>query len=185
MLLTSSLRFAWSIPAVALALATLPIPGQVAPDEVLQKSVERKVAVSDNQTIFTLFCLLNAAGYNEENNPSGMHPVRVKVRERLAHSVPPALAGRIRDFYREHAQSTPYDYAVVAMSTGGAPDFTFNAGWPEVSHEASFAALSNLPVLLRSMPAPRSKTFTPPYVPSTWLTSNSIGQLSWPRSLRS
>jgi len=41
----------------------------------LEKSVERKVEVTENKTIFTLFCLLNLGGYDEENNPDGLHPV--------------------------------------------------------------------------------------------------------------
>ena len=149
---TSSLSAAKTFPLIVALLPVSSTPAQVAPtDADLQKSVERKVAVSENNTIFTLFCLLNVGGYNEENNSGGMHPVRVKVRERLSHTVPPALAQRIRDFYREHPHSSPYDYAVVAMSTGGAPDFKFSVGWPQVSKEASFAALSDLPALLREL----------------------------------
>ncbi len=34
--------------------------------------------------VFYLFAALNAGGYDEENNPSGMHPVRVAVRDALA-----------------------------------------------------------------------------------------------------
>jgi hypothetical protein len=117
----------------------------------LEKSVERRVEVTENKIIFTLFCLLNLGGYDEENNPDGMHPVRVRVREQLAHAVRPELAKRIRDFYRQHSSAQPSDYSVVAMSTGGPPDFRFTAEWPDVSKEASFAALVDLPVLLREL----------------------------------
>jgi hypothetical protein len=114
--------------------------------------VERKVEVTENKTIFTLFCLLNLGGYDEENNPDGMHPVRVRVREQLAHTVPSKLAKHIRDFYRQHSGAQPSDYSVVAMSTGGPPDFRFTAEWAEeTSKQASFAALADLPVLLREL----------------------------------
>lgn len=120
-------------------------PGDLSP------MVERKVVVAENKTIFTLFCLLNAGGYDQENRRQGMHPARRKVREELSRSLPPELARRIHDYYRQHGSATPYDYSVVAMSTGGPPDFKFGAEWPEVSREAPFAALAELPQLLREL----------------------------------
>jgi hypothetical protein len=130
--------------------------GQVSPREGdLEKSVDRTVQVTENKTIFTVFCLLNLGGYDEENNPDGMHPVRVRVREQLVSKTPPELAKRIRDFYRQHssadASTDAYRYTVVAMSTGGPPDFRFTAEWPDVSKDASFAALADMPVLLREL----------------------------------
>ena len=128
----------------------------------VEKSVERRVVVAENKTVFTVFCLLNLGGYDDENNPDGMHPVRVRVREQLAHKVPPELAKRIRDFYRQHTDADPFDYSVVAMSTGGPPDFKFTAEWTEgVSKQASFAALADLPVLLRELytSAPIEETY--------------------------
>lgn len=135
--------------AVMISLSTVGQLSQGAGD--LEKSVERRVEVTENKTIFTLFCLLNLGGYDEENNPNGMHPVRVDVREQLAHTVRPELAKRIRDYYRQHGGAQPSDYSVVAMSTGGPPDFRFTAEWPDVSKEASFAALVDLPMLLREL----------------------------------
>ncbi|MFZ0798735.1 MAG: hypothetical protein WCA13_17840 [Terriglobales bacterium] len=117
----------------------------------LEKSVERRVEVTENKTIFTLFCLLNLGGYDEENNPDGMHPVRVHVRQQLVSKVRPELAKRIRDYYRQHSSAQPSDYSVVAMSTGGPPDFKFTVDWPDISKEASFAALVDLPMLLREL----------------------------------
>ncbi len=37
-----------------------------------------------DRRVFSLFALLNVGGYDDENNPAGMHPVRVAVREALA-----------------------------------------------------------------------------------------------------
>lgn len=119
-------------------------------DSSLQASVERRITVTENKTIFTLFCLLNLGGYDEENNPAGMHPVRVRVRQQLMHDVPPALVNRIRDFYRLHKNATPEQYSVVAMSTSGPPNFQFTAAeWPEVKKDASFGSLEGVSTLLR------------------------------------
>jgi len=146
-------RLVLLIFALMIPLSTL---GQISQGEGdLEKSVERRVEVTENRTIFTVFCLLNLGGYDEENNPDGMHPVRVRVREQLASKVRPELAKRIRDFYRQHssadASTDAYRYTVVAMSTGGPPDFRFTAEWRDASKDASFAALADLPVLLREL----------------------------------
>ncbi len=112
-------------------------------DRSLQTVLERKITVTENKTIFTLFCLLNLGGYDEENNPAGMHPVRVLVRQQLAREVPPDLAKRIGTFYGQHKNAIPYDYSVVAMSTSGPTDFKFTSKWPEVKKLAS--AVSQVP----------------------------------------
>jgi len=140
------------VPLIFVLMIPLSTVGQLPQGERdLEKSVERRVEVTENKTIFTLFCLLNLGGYDKENNPDGMHPVRVRVREQLASRVRPELAKRIRNFYRQHASAQPSDYSIVAMSTGGPPDFKFTAEWPDVSKDASFAALADLPVLLREL----------------------------------
>jgi hypothetical protein len=77
-------------------------------DARLQAAVERRIIVTENKTIFTLFCLLNLGGYDEENNPAGMHPVRRRVRQQLSQDVPPALTKRIRDFYGLHKDRSGY-----------------------------------------------------------------------------
>jgi hypothetical protein len=136
---------------IALSTAAFSSQGEAQGQGDLEKSVERRVEVTENKTVFTLFCLLNLGGYDEENNPDGMHPIRVRVREQLAHKVRPELAKRIRDFYRQHPGATTYHYSVVAMSTGGPPDFKFTSEWTEVSKDAGFADLADLPALLREL----------------------------------
>jgi len=142
----------WQV-ALVLALLVLCAPpgGAFQSQGDLSQVVEHKVVVAENKTIFTLFCLLNAGGYDQENRRQGMHPARLEVREELSRSLPPELARRIHDYYRRHGSATPYEYSVVAMSTGGPPDFRFGAEWPEVSKEASFAGLAELPLLLREL----------------------------------
>src|SRR5262249_40693981 len=67
----------------------------------LSESVSRRVTVTEDLTVFTLFALLNAAGYDLENRPQ-MHPVRVRVRSAMASRVNPALRQRLRAFYDAH-----------------------------------------------------------------------------------
>ena len=136
------LIFALAFPSVAM--------GQIPSDAAdLEQAVERKIRVTENQTVFALFCLLNLGGYEEENNSAGMHPVRVRVRQELARKVPPELAQRVREYYRQHPKAEPYEYSVVALSTGGPPGFELTAGWADVNKDARFAALADLPDLLR------------------------------------
>jgi len=144
------------VPLTFALMIPLSTVGQLSQSEGdLQKLVERRVEVTENKTIFTVFCLLSLGGYDDENNPDGMHPVRVRVREQLVHKVPPELAKRIRGFYRQHtsadASTDAVRYTVVAMSTGGPPDFKFTAEWLDVSKDPSFAALADLPALLREL----------------------------------
>ena len=115
----------------------------------LEEQVKKKVVVSENKTIFTLFSLLNLAGYDDENNAAGMYPVRTRVREQLAHEVSPELTKRVQDFYRQHKGATPYQYSVVAMSTSGPPNFQPTAEWADVKKMASFGELEALQPLLR------------------------------------
>jgi hypothetical protein len=49
-----------------------------------------------------------------------------------------------------HGSATPWTYAVVAMLTSGPPHFAFGSEWTnDVGRQEPFAALSDLPVLLR------------------------------------
>ncbi len=117
----------------------------------LQAEVERRMTVTEDKTVFTLFCLLNLAGYDEENDPAGMHPVRVQVRQQLTKLVPPDVAKRIRDYYLQHREASTQQFSVVAMATSGPPDFRFGAEWQEIKKDASFGSLENLPALLREL----------------------------------
>lgn len=54
-----------------------PVRGQVAEPSGF-------VTVRADERLFTIMAALNATGYDDENNPAGMHPVRVAVRKELA-----------------------------------------------------------------------------------------------------
>lgn len=108
-----------------------------------------RIEVSENATVFTLFALLNAAGYDVENR-GAMHPVRVTVRAELDRRVDPALRERIRAFYARHREdASPWSYSVVAMATSGPPAFTGTQEWKEIAAEPRFGSLAELHGLLR------------------------------------
>jgi len=138
------------IATLAAALVATPTP-KAGEALDLDAFIAERLVVRDSPTIFTLFAFLNAAGYGEENDlAAGMHPVRQQVRAAVDDALPAALRERAAAFYRTHAaQATPWTYAVVAMSTSGPPAFTFGPEWQEISHEGEFAALAELPDLLR------------------------------------
>jgi hypothetical protein len=114
----------------------------------VEEFIARRINVSEDKTIFILFTLLNIAGYDEENNKQGMHPVRIRVRDRLSRITPEPLQVRLRSFYQQHPLSI-YTYGVVAKLTSGEPDFTFTKEWKDVENTPPFNQLKDLPELLR------------------------------------
>ena len=116
----------------------------------LNEFIAHRISVSEDKTIFALFAMLNAAGYDEENNKQGMHPVRVRVRERLSIAMPGQLRARLRAFYQAHQlQPINHTYAAVAKLTSGAPDFTFTKEWQDIANTPPYSQLKDLPELLR------------------------------------
>jgi hypothetical protein len=114
----------------------------------LSENVSRRVTVAEDLTVFTMFSLLNAAGYDLENRPQ-MHPVRVKVRAELARRLDPALRQRLQEFYAAHSgHADPWTYTVVAEATAGPPTFVPSADWEEIGKDQRFADLSDLHQLL-------------------------------------
>lgn len=116
----------------------------------LDEFISNRINVPEDKTIFTLFAMLNVAGYDEENNPQGMHPVRLRVREQISKSIPETLKTRLQAFYQAHkSTSISYNYSVVAKVTSGPPDFTFTKEWKDIEGYPQFGQLKELPELLR------------------------------------
>ncbi len=108
--------------------------GVVADYAVHEEPVQRRatpspaeyVTVAADERLFTLMAALNAAGYNEENNPDGMHPVRQAVRGELASKELTSLR-RLRIQLR---LAHPYSYVVWALQRSNPPAFARQAeGW--------------------------------------------------------
>ena len=118
---------------------------------VLATSLEREIGVVEDMRVFTLFALLNAAGYDQENREAGMHPVRVQIRSALGERLSLALSASVRDFYTRHADSADtWSYSVVAMATSGPPGFEPTTEWTQdLAPDPRFGALAELHDLLR------------------------------------
>jgi hypothetical protein len=125
--------------------------GAPTPAPTLAASLERQIDVREDATEFTLFALLNIAGYDEENRAEGMHPVRVRIRRELDARIDPALCDRLRVFYQAHREvGDPWSYSVVAKATAGPPDFAPIAEWTkDLAHAEPFGQLAELHELLR------------------------------------
>src|SRR2546422_7983277 len=116
----------------------------------IDRFLAERIRVTENETVFALFALLNVAGYDEENNPEGMHSVRRRLRHDVLEVVPGDLLARLRSFYQEHqARATTHTYTVVAMATSGFPEFTPAPDWAEIAGTPPFSELAALPGLLR------------------------------------
>ena len=114
----------------------------------IDEFIAKRINVSEDKTVFVLFALLNVAGYDEENNEQGMHPVRQRVRDRVSKAIPEPLRERLRSFYQQH-QLSIYAYGVVAKLTSGPPDFAFTKEWKDVESTQPFSQLKDLPEMLR------------------------------------
>ena len=121
------------------------------PASGLTASLEREISVSEDLTVFTLFALLNAAGYDDENREAGMHPVRLQVRETVRQRISPGFQEELRRFYEGHLQhASPWSYLVVAKATAGPPSFTPTAEWrQDLAPDPRFGPLGDLHGLLR------------------------------------
>lgn len=147
---TTLLRLSRALGLVALSACA----GQhrvAPPASGLAASLERAISVSEDLTVFTLFALLNAAGYDDENREAGMHPVRLQVRQAVQQQLRPGFQEELRRFYEEHKQhASQWSYLVVAKATAGPPSFTPTAEWTQdLAQKPEFGPLSELHGLLR------------------------------------
>jgi hypothetical protein len=148
--------FCFSVPAYA---SRPPIPRVPSPEEKsnalgLADLISKRLSVSENKTVFTLFALLNVAGYDEEDNPQGMHPVRKRVNERLARATPEQLRQRLQAYYRQHNKAAmTHSFTAIALATSGPPDFTPKKSFAEITAESPYRELKDLPDLLREFHA--------------------------------
>ncbi len=115
--------------AVIVALLLLAADWSVRNEPVVSGSAVSRssdfVTLQSDERLFTLMAALNAAGYDDENNPKGMHPVRQAVRARLAAMNLPSVA-RLRLQFRVH-QSL---YVTWLLQRGNPPAFNRLAtGW--------------------------------------------------------
>lgn len=115
---------------------------------VLKAPADEVASVEEDMSVFTLFAMLNAAGYDDEN-ADAMHAARLEVRAALAHSLNGAMKREVAAFYARVPLST-WHYSVAALATSGAPSFEPTAEWrDELAPSPQFAPLADLTPLLR------------------------------------
>jgi len=117
----------------------------------LEKQIKDRVKLVQDPTIFTLFALLNVAGYDDENREAGMHPVRLRIRSEVDTLVSPEFKARLREFYDTHrAAASPWTYCVVAKASSGPPDFAPDSVWTkELAGKGEFNGMERVHGLLR------------------------------------
>ena len=117
----------------------------------LEKQIKERVKLVEDPTIFTLFTLLNVAGYDEENREAGMHPVRVRIRSEIDTLISPEFKSRLREFYELHrAQASLWTYSVTAKASSGPPDFAPDSVWTrELAGRGEFNGMDKVHALLR------------------------------------
>jgi len=117
----------------------------------LEKQIKERVKLVEDPTVFTLFALLNVAGYDDENREAGMHPVRLRIRAEIDTLISPEFKARLREFYDLHrAQASPWTYCVVAKSSSGPPDFAPDSVWTkELAGKGEFNGMEKVHALLR------------------------------------
>ncbi len=86
------------------------------------------VSIESNPQLFATMCALYAAGYVSETGGT-VHPVRARIRARMANQHGPA-AQALRTFFREHQRgndsaATLSAYISFALSVGRAPKFEY------------------------------------------------------------
>jgi hypothetical protein len=127
----------------------------------LESQIKQRVKLSEDPTIFTLFALLNEAGYDYENREAGMHPVRARIRAEVDTLISPEFKARLRTFYTDHsAQANTWTYCVVAKASSGPPDFAPDSVWvKELAGNGEFNNMDKVHALLREfyrkLPIPR------------------------------
>ena len=117
----------------------------------LADEIMRRIEVRDNASVFALFVLLNAAGY-DEGADAPMHAVRRSVRGALPRLVADTMFEKIEAYYNSHGTNSDLaSYAVAAAATSGPPNFTPTFAWDDDAlNRGAFRAHAQLPVLLRS-----------------------------------
>lgn len=102
-----------------------------------------------NQTLFTVMCAINAAGYSADLSSPNNHPLRDAIRAELAKRNIPSLPA-IKEFFEAHRRRSDAlelgQYISYALTIGPPPTFVTNKRDVEVPPDAS--GLMNLTPLL-------------------------------------
>jgi hypothetical protein len=121
------------------------------PQADVADEIARRIDVRDNAAVFSVFVLLNAAGY-DAGTDTPMHAVRRSVRGALPRLVADTTFEKIEAYYTSRGASSDIAaYLVAAVATSGPPNFNPTFAWDDdAANRPAFRAHAQLPVLLRS-----------------------------------
>jgi hypothetical protein len=108
-------------------LAAAELAVRLEPVTAAPEAPAEAVSISADERLFTLMAALNAAGYDDENNQAGMHPVRQAARAELAARNLPSLA-RLRPRLQLCRLIHESQCIHWLLQRGGPPDFSRQAG---------------------------------------------------------
>jgi hypothetical protein len=113
---------------IGLALAELAV--RLEPVTAAPVLPEAPITLRADERLFTLMAALNAAGYDDENHPAGMHPVRQAVRAELAGQNLPSLVSDLLPRLQVCRLIHESQCIHWLLQRGGPPDFARQAaGW--------------------------------------------------------
>jgi hypothetical protein len=116
-----------ALAALGLGVAELVV--RLEPVALAASAPAAPVSVVADERLFTFMAALNAAGYDDENNELGMHPVRQAVRAELAGKNLASLA-RLRPHLQMCRLIHESQCIHWLLQRGGPPDFSRqSAGW--------------------------------------------------------
>jgi hypothetical protein len=122
----------WSLAGVALlalGLGAAELIVRLEPVAPARPVLGQTVRIEADERLFTFMAALNAAGYDDENNELGMHPVRQAVRAALAGKDLPSLA-RLRPRLQLCRLVHESQCVHWLLQRNGPPDFSRQAeGW--------------------------------------------------------
>lgn len=117
------------VALAALALGAAELLVRLEPVAAAAAEPTAAVSVVADERLFTFMAALNAAGYDDENNELGLHPVRQAVRAALAGTDLPSLA-RLRPRLQLCRLIHESQCLHWLLQRGGPPDFSRQAaGW--------------------------------------------------------
>ncbi len=94
----------------------------------IDQAATEYIVFRSDEGLFTMMAALNAAGYDDENNSKGMHPVRLQVRADLARKNLPSRE-RILSYYKRGTINES-KFIEWILCRSGPPDFSRRVdGW--------------------------------------------------------
>lgn len=115
--------------------------------QVWAEDASNKVALDNNETLFTVLTAINYCGYDSELSVSD--PLRAQIRAEVAKNIDASAEAKessevMCQFYKEHQQADPAhtlaQYVSLALNLNPPPEFTFKVKEADLPPDASFVS---------------------------------------------